>query len=285
MSPRLTAALALTLALAAHAGLVLTLVRPEVAQIEGAGAPVEAALGANFASFATPAVPADAAKPALQAVQPQPLSAQPPATATPAATPAAKPAVPSSAQAVPVAAATASKPTIAAAPPPPRIVAHEPEPKAKPQPVATPAPKPKPRANPPIKQPVKKTVRKPAKPAPAPTKKGSATGSNQSFAKPSGTASRPAKKKKAGNAAASNYPGRVNRHIARRGRPSVGVPGRAVIRFTLKSNGRLASASVARSSGSAKLDRAALKLVRRAAPFPRPPAGAQRTFTISIKGK
>ena len=88
-----------------------------------------------------------------------------------------------------------------------------------------------------------------------------------------------------GNAAASNYPGEVMRRIARAGKPRVGARGTAVIGFTVASNGGLAQIGVARSSGSAALDRAAVALITKAAPFPRPPAGAQRRFSITIKGR
>lgn len=266
MSPRFAAFAAFALALAVHAGLVLALVRPQEVKLEGAGQPQDAALGATFASLATPTLPAENAEPALQASRPTPLAAPSPEAATAATA------------LTPIAARPAVKP--AALPAAPSAVAAEPE--AKPKPVTQPSPKAKPRAT---AKPAKKPAPKPqAKPAPKPAKKGSAAGRNTAKTKPSGTTKKPPRKK-VGNAAASNYPGRVNRHIAKRGRPSVGVKGRAVIRFTISANGRLASASVARSSGSAKLDRAALRLVRRAAPFPRPPAGAQRSFSIGIKGR
>lgn len=88
-----------------------------------------------------------------------------------------------------------------------------------------------------------------------------------------------------GNAAASNYPGLVMRRLSRVSRPRVGVRGTAVISFRVGPGGGLASASVARSSGSADLDQAALSVVRRAAPFPPPPVGAQRSFSIRIQGR
>lgn len=61
--------------------------------------------------------------------------------------------------------------------------------------------------------------------------------------------------------------------------------GTAVIRFRISGGGGLASASVARSSGSSQLDNAALNAVRRAAPFPRPPAGANRTFDLPFTAR
>ncbi|WP_415918962.1 energy transducer TonB family protein [Tateyamaria sp. SN6-1] len=88
----------------------------------------------------------------------------------------------------------------------------------------------------------------------------------------------------AGNAAASNYPGKVMRRLSRVSRPKVGSRGTAVVSFRVSGAGTIASVSIARSSGSAQLDRAALRVVQRAAPFPAPPAGAQRSFRINIQG-
>ncbi|WP_208352096.1 energy transducer TonB [Pseudaestuariivita rosea] len=88
----------------------------------------------------------------------------------------------------------------------------------------------------------------------------------------------------AGNAAATNYPGEVMRQIARVPRPQVGARGEATVRFSIASNGRLQSVSIARSSGSARLDRAALQVIQRAAPFPPPPVGARRSFSLKIEG-
>ncbi|WP_172975961.1 TonB family protein [Sulfitobacter sp. THAF37] len=88
-----------------------------------------------------------------------------------------------------------------------------------------------------------------------------------------------------GNAAASNYPGKVMRKISRMRRPDVRARGSATIAFRVSSSGGLAGISVARSSGSAALDRAALRMVQAAAPFPRPPAGAGRSFSIRIQGQ
>ncbi|EAQ27414.1 energy transducer TonB family protein [Roseovarius sp. 217] len=87
-----------------------------------------------------------------------------------------------------------------------------------------------------------------------------------------------------GNAAASNYPGQVMRHLARVPRPRADTRGQALVQFSIAEGGRLASVSLARSSGSTRLDRAALTVVQRAAPFPAPPQGAQRSFSVQIKG-
>ncbi len=89
----------------------------------------------------------------------------------------------------------------------------------------------------------------------------------------------------AGNAAVSNYPGLVMRKLSRAGKPRVNARGAAVVAFTIGGSGRLASVSLARGSGTSALDRAALRLVERAGPFPSPPQGARRSFTIQIKGR
>ncbi|APE44557.1 hypothetical protein BOO69_14905 [Sulfitobacter alexandrii] len=88
-----------------------------------------------------------------------------------------------------------------------------------------------------------------------------------------------------GNAAASNYPGQVMRKISRVRKPNVRARGTATIAFRIAANGGLATISVARSSGSSALDRAALRVVRTAAPFPPPPSGATRSFSIQIQGR
>ncbi|MEP2639765.1 MULTISPECIES: energy transducer TonB [Roseobacteraceae] len=88
-----------------------------------------------------------------------------------------------------------------------------------------------------------------------------------------------------GNAAVSSYPGKVMRKIQRVRRPRVGTRGTAVIAFRVASNGGLGGLSVARSSGSDRLDKAAMQVIQRAAPFPTPPPGAKRAFSIQINGQ
>ncbi len=88
-----------------------------------------------------------------------------------------------------------------------------------------------------------------------------------------------------GNAAASNYPGKVMRHLARVLRPRSKGRGAALVRFTIDRNGGLSAVGLARSSGSDRLDRAALTVVQRAAPFPAPPQGATRSYSIKIEGR
>ncbi|WP_111734571.1 energy transducer TonB family protein [Roseovarius amoyensis] len=90
---------------------------------------------------------------------------------------------------------------------------------------------------------------------------------------------------RSGNAAVTNYPGQVMRRIQRTRRERVNVRRAAQVSFTIAPNGGLAAVGIARSSGSAQLDRVALQQIRRAAPFPPPPAGAQRSFTLRIAGR
>lgn len=62
--------------------------------------------------------------------------------------------------------------------------------------------------------------------------------------------------------------------------------GVVTVRLTVQRTGRLASVSVARSSGNAALDRAALQAVRRAGRFPAAPRGLGRasySFTLPIR--
>lgn len=113
---------------------------------------------------------------------------------------------------------------------------------------------------------------------------GSTTGVKTARAKVKGVSKGKAGKK-SGNAAASNYPGKVMRKIARVPRPRGHSKGTAVVAFSVSSSGGLARVSLARSSGSSALDKAALRVIRKAAPFPAPPSGARRSFSIRIKGR
>ncbi|WP_306151301.1 TonB family protein [Roseovarius sp. MMSF_3281] len=144
------------------------------------------------------------------------------------------------------------------------------------KPVREAKPKPQPKTKPAEK----------AKSAPGNAKRnaraGDAKGKRDAEARQSGTRGR---KQAVGNAAASNYPGLVMRRLSRAGKPRVNARGASVVAFRISANGALGSVSLARSSGSSALDRAALRLVRRAAPFPKPPQGARRSFSIQIKGR
>ncbi|MBT8476574.1 MAG: energy transducer TonB, partial [Alphaproteobacteria bacterium] len=64
---------------------------------------------------------------------------------------------------------------------------------------------------------------------------------------------------------------------ARKRRISAGRAGRVVVRITVASSGALNAATVANSSGNARLDAAAIDAVRRAQPFPAAPPGLDRS--------
>ncbi|SNZ20591.1 energy transducer TonB family protein [Cohaesibacter gelatinilyticus] len=90
-----------------------------------------------------------------------------------------------------------------------------------------------------------------------------------------------------GKALTTNYKGKVRRKIIRKKR-SLGRrhKGTAVIRFTVSANGRMSGLRLTRSSGNARVDKEALAMARRAAPFPAFPAGMPRNakqFTVPIK--
>lgn len=92
----------------------------------------------------------------------------------------------------------------------------------------------------------------------------------------------------AGNAAASNYPGKVAAKLRRAVR-GVSRPARArargdvLVSFTVNAGGGLGGVRIARSSGSPELDQAALAVVRRAAPFPPiPPESGRRNWAFTL---
>ncbi|MBV1887226.1 MAG: TonB family protein [Parvibaculaceae bacterium] len=87
-----------------------------------------------------------------------------------------------------------------------------------------------------------------------------------------------------GNAASQNYKGDVMAHLSARRRPRASGAGFAMVAFLVTSSGGAENTRIATSSGVAKFDRAALKFVKRAAPFPKPPANVRRDFVVKIEG-
>jgi TonB family protein len=83
---------------------------------------------------------------------------------------------------------------------------------------------------------------------------------------------------KVGNAA---YATSVYGALARKKPRSVGASGSVTVSFAIGASGSLRNALVARSSGKATLDRAALAIIRQAAPFS-PPPGSRQSYTITI---
>jgi protein TonB len=84
----------------------------------------------------------------------------------------------------------------------------------------------------------------------------------------------------------ANYHGRVAAHLARHKRfpesaQSQRDQGTAVVSFSLDGGGRLTAVKLIRSSGVRALDQEAQAMVRRASPFPPPPAGTA-SFTVPL---
>jgi protein TonB len=103
-------------------------------------------------------------------------------------------------------------------------------------------------------------------------------------------ASKGGRNSSAGNAAVSNYPGKVAAKLRRAVR-SISRSARAKasrdvqVSFVVNAGGGVGGVSVVRSSGSSELDQAAVAMVRRAAPFPPIPPEAGRSswaFTLPL---
>ena len=315
-----TIALALCASIAVHLGALAALgPRDEGVLIEGGGEAAPAALGTSFEAFAAgshqPASPAPQApdRPA------QTVTAQNPAPLLPdRATPAAATAAQMPQQALPLAArpvVTAPvaedallphvaqrvvAPELAALPPdvvrsaPPDWVDPTPHKPAvavdqahiPPSPEVSPRPPSRPRdRTTPAPPAPRQTATAPAAPrgnAAQNAQRGSQQGTQGQAAY---TATTRAATAQAGNAAASNYPGEVMRRIQRVRQARSPARGRVLVAFGIAESGALASISVARSSGHGALDQVALDHIRRAAPFPAPPAGAQRQFSFEFVGR
>ncbi|MBT0958565.1 TonB family protein [Alphaproteobacteria bacterium KMM 3653] len=261
---------------------VVEAMEPEVTEPQAVAAPMEAVEPVEApAPEVTQAAPTQAAEalpvePAQAALVPLPMQPLAPSE------------VPVVSAQAPAETIEAQEPESAAPPASQRPQRRDPA-KAPKQVVPAPAKKTPVKKEPVKKTPVKKAPPKQAAKAPSGnaqrnnTKGAATTSSKTTKGTQSGTAKR--QSAQSGNAAASNYPGQVMRRISRVSKPRVKSRGTAVIAFSVSGNGGLARVSVARSSGSAALDQAAVAVIRKAAPFPAPPKGAQRQFTIRIKGR
>lgn len=241
---------ALSFAGLAHVAIALALAAPGETMTEGSGGAAEVRLGNAFADMAAGALSAQTARDTVAHAAPEvaPVMAERP-DVLPA------PQVPGIS---PLKAAPASE----LAPNRPREVVSGETPDT-----ATLARSPRPEPTSQARKPQAQPASRQAKSAPAGARQEARAGTN------------------AGTAAASTYPGLVMRRIARAGRPEGRARGAAVVAFSISPGGALSAISIARSSGTAAFDRAALAVVRNAAPFPRPPAGARRSFSIRIQGR
>jgi protein TonB len=87
--------------------------------------------------------------------------------------------------------------------------------------------------------------------------------------------------------ALSNYNGLVSAHLRRYQRypddaRSRGEQGVASVSFGLDGGGRVTSVAVVRRTGFASLDQEVQSMVRRASPFPAPPDGRGKSFTVPV---
>jgi protein TonB len=167
------------------------------------------------------------------------------------------------------------------APPPPKpaelaeadapIETPEPEvaPKVSKKPKPKPEEKPKPKADAPPKDLTGK-----AKPASADAASGS-------------PAPKAAAAESAGNGvkATANYGSAVMKKIRKTKKQRALAKGAVIVGFAISEDGGLASVKVLQSSGSAELDMVAQDHIRRSAPFPPPPPGADRKFSFEFVGK
>ncbi|MBU2190358.1 MAG: TonB family protein [Alphaproteobacteria bacterium] len=104
------------------------------------------------------------------------------------------------------------------------------------------------------------------------------------------SSSKGGKSSAAGNAALSNYPGKVANKLRRALRyPAAAkrqrLRGQVRVSFVVSAGGGVSGIRVVASSGSSILDSAAIEAVRRAAPFPAIPVGAGRSswpFTVPL---
>lgn len=114
-------------------------------------------------------------------------------------------------------------------------------------------------------------------------KKGVATGNKAGI---SGAAKAAASASKGdGGKAAAAYGSKVLRKISRTRKAKAPTKGRAIVGFAIAANGGLHSVRIVTSSGHSGLDKVALDHIRRAAPFPAPPPGAQREFAFEFLGR
>jgi len=308
MIPRspLIASLSVCVALAAHAAFLVDMGVASV-EIEGGGSVAPAALGSSFADLAQGrASPVEAetlpdTQQVTEPVQPTRTTSQPtvaptsPAQEVTAVTPVPEASVqavaPVEQPALSALVSTSVSPTdavsVVASVPVAKVAAvaqSDLAPDSGPRPPERPTPPPVEATKPPEKPSVKPATAAPRGNSATNARAGTESGAEDQRAARASSA-RAGKSTDAGNAAASNYPGQVMRKISRQRKPRTSARGVAHIAFAIGAGGQLATVRVAKSSGSAELDRLAVQQIRRAGPFPPPPAGARTRFTIAIKGR
>jgi len=159
------------------------------------------------------------------------------------------------------------------------IPEEKPEEVVEPEPEKKPEAKKEPEKEKPKKKPVKKRAGDAGKQMES-VNKGQADGVENAVASPS-TGKKGAKSQAFGNAAESNYKGKVRSKVQRHFRypksaDRAGVSGTVTVSFTVSSSGGVSGVRIVKGSGSPVLDEAALNAVRGAEPFPKIPEGANR---------
>lgn len=259
-----------------------------------ASPPAPAATAPTRPSNAPPA-PAATAEPetvVTAAAIPDPLAALPSPRADPVAATvapvAAQLVIPPTTPAEPPAQAPEPVTTAAPAPAEPEaVVTATAPPEALPATPDTPRPAPRPdrEARPP-EPPVQPVTRAASAPgAQQAERRGQDEGRETAAALQSDPAPAPTAPAAQGNATASSYPGLVMRQLSRTQRPQAGRRGNAVVGFEIGAGGEVRQAVILRSSGHEAIDRAAIEHVRRAAPFPPPPQGAERRFQVRYESR
>ena len=173
-------------------------------------------------------------------------------------------------------------------PPPPSPVPHPP-PLPEPPPPQPPTPPPPPEAEKPAPKVTEKQPETPPPPPPvaaAPAQEEMAPKGSEAPTKEAEPVESEAARGRAAHAISRWQRAMLGRlESAKTGVKSGGLVGTVDIAFTVDSRGHLEASRVERSSGSQRLDQIALDLLKRAAPFPEPPAGLGEralTFTVPI---
>jgi periplasmic protein TonB len=85
-------------------------------------------------------------------------------------------------------------------------------------------------------------------------------------------------------ASLANYDGLVSAHLRRHqsAARSNGTTGVGAVTFSITGSGSVTSVRIAKGTGAAVLDQEILAMVRRASPFPAPPDGQPKSFTVPL---
>lgn len=88
--------------------------------------------------------------------------------------------------------------------------------------------------------------------------------------------------KKAGDGALEAYKSKILRQISRAPQEQTGGKGRVQVTITIAANGRLSNVAVKKSSGNKRVDRGAIKVVKKAGRFPPTPTGAATRLILDV---